>query len=504
MNQHPRHDFDPVPSAARTVAVRVLDRDATDLTALPVLGVALPTDGTVPAVLGLDRDRLAELGCTGQVGQALVLPTAQRTLVAVGTGDAPSAAALRDAAAAFARAVRAEPAIATTLADVRAGAVEPVDAAQAVVEGILLARYRYDQLRSGPRAGGGGVEEIVLVVAGPDVAAALAGARRGTVLARAAAVARDLANTPAGHLTAPDLADVAVRLGAASGLQVQVLDRAALEELGCGGLLGVNAGSAVGPRMIRLDYAPAGAPRGHLGLVGKGITYDSGGISLKPSNAMHAAMKMDMSGAGAILAAMTVLAELDAPVRVTAFLACTDNMPSGSATKLGDVLTTRSGRTIEVVNTDAEGRLVMADAIDLVNEAGVDAILDVATLTGAALLALGPLTAAVLGNDGDVLALVEEAAHRTDERVWRLPLDVRYRPWLDSTVADIKNLGGESAGAITAALFLREWVDGKPWAHLDIAGPMRSEADDSWRTAGATGFGARLLVEAVLGFATPR
>ncbi len=502
MELRPSEGFDSVPSAARTVAVRVVDRDATDVSALPVLGVALLPEGSVPAALGLDRERLTGLGSTGQVGQVLVLPTADRTVVAVGTGSTPSAAALRDAAAVLGRAVRAEAVIATTLADVSGTPVDAADAAQAVVEGILLARYRYDRLRTGPEPAG--VEEIVLVVAGPDVAAALAGARRGTVLARATAIARDLANTPAGHLTAPDLADVAVRLGAASGLEVEVLDRAALEELGCGGLLGVNAGSAVGPRMIRIDYVPARQPRGHLGLVGKGITYDSGGISLKPSNAMHAAMKMDMSGAGAILAAMTVLTELDAPVRVTAFLACTDNMPSGSATKLGDVLTTRSGRTIEVVNTNAEGRLVMADAIDLVNEADVDAILDVATLTGAALLALGPLTAALLGNDGEILALVEDAARRTDERVWRLPLDIRYRPWLDSTVADIKNLGGESAGAITAALFLREWVDGTPWAHLDIAGPMRSETDDSWRTAGATGFGARLLVESILGFAGPR
>jgi leucyl aminopeptidase len=368
-----------------------------------------------------------------------------------------------------------------------------------VVEGVLLGRYRYDTLRTAPTAVA--LEEIVLVVAADRVDAAERGARRGQVLARAAAVARDLASTPAEHLTAPDLAAVAVRLGEAAGLQVEVLDRAALVELGCGGLLGVNAGSVVEPRMIRLDHVPTGTARGHLGLVGKGITYDSGGISLKPSNAMHAAMKMDMSGAGAVLAAMTVLAELDVPVRVTAYLACTDNMPSGSATKLGDVLTTRSGRTIEVVNTDAEGRLVMADAIDLVTEAGVEAILDVATLTGAALMALGPQTAAVIGNDDAIVALVEDAARATDEQVWRLPLDRRYRPWLESEVADLKNLGGESAGAITAALFLAEWVGATPWAHLDIAGPMRSDTDDAWRTKGATGFGARLLVEAISAYA---
>lgn len=182
---------------------------------------------------------------------------------------------------------------------------------------------------------------------------------------------------------------------------------------------------------------------------------------------MHAAMKMDMSGAGAVLAAMTALADLEVPVAVSAYLACTDNMPSGSATKLGDVLTSRSGRTIEVMNTDAEGRLVMVDAIALALEDGVDAIVDIATLTGACLAALGTLSAGLIGNDDDVVRLVEDAAAATDEQVWRLPLDRRYRSQLDSEVADIKNLGGEYAGAITAALFLAEWVGDVPWAHLD-------------------------------------
>ena len=247
--------------------------------------------------------------------------------------------------------------------------------------------------------------------------------------------------------------------------------------------------------MVRLSYTPAGEPSGHLGLVGKGITYDSGGISLKPSNAMHAAMKMDMAGAGSVLAAMTTLGDLGSTAKVTAFLALTDNMPSGSATKLGDVLITRSGRSIEVMNTDAEGRLVMADAIDLAREAGVEAIIDVGTLTGAALMALGPLTGAVIGNDAGMVGRIKAASALTDESVWELPLDWRYRSWMNSDVADIKNLGGESAGATTAALFLAEWMRELPWAHLDIAGPMKSDKPDGWRVPGATGFGARLLSE---------
>jgi leucyl aminopeptidase len=496
-----RDGYDPVPSQAalRAVDVRVVTTD--DTAGLRGLGLPVGPDGDVPQALGLSREALTEWGFTGKTSQAFVVPRtddvgAPDAIVAVGTGSDPTAADLRDAAGTFARAVGKEATVATALADVPG--VPAAEAAQAVVEGILLGRYRYDELRSDPTTVA--VRTIVLVVAADRVEAAREGAARGLVLARAGAVSRDLANAPGGYLTAPALADVATRLGAETGLEVTVYDKAQLVELGCGGLLGVNAGSVVEPRMIKVVYTPDGEPTGHLGFVGKGITYDSGGISLKPSNAMHAAMKMDMSGAGSVLAAMTVLGELGATAKVTAFLACTDNMPSGSATKLGDVLTTRSGRTIEVMNTDAEGRLVMADAIDLANEDGVDAIVDLATLTGAALMALGPLTAALMGNDDDLQALVEDASRSTDERVWRLPLDTRYRPWLDSEIADIKNLGGESAGTIIAALFLSEWVGTTPWAHLDVAGPMRSDSDDVWRPRGATGFGARTLAEVAVRF----
>jgi leucyl aminopeptidase len=491
-----RDGFEPVPSdaALRAVDVQVVTPD--DAAGLRGLGLPVAPEGDVPGGLAVSREALTGWGFTGKPGQTLVVPRGDDAVVAVGVGADLTAAALRDAAGAFARAVGTEATIATTLADT--DAVPADEAAQAVVEGILLGRYRYDELRSNPTTVP--VTTVVLVVAPGRVDAAREGAARGLVLARAAAISRDLANAPGGYLSAPVLADVAVRLGAAAGLEVTVYDKAQLVEMGCGGLLGVNAGSVVEPRLIKLVYTPAGEPTGHLGLVGKGITYDSGGISLKPSNAMHAAMKMDMSGAGSVLAAMTVLAELGATAKVSAFLACTDNMPSGSATKLGDVLTTRSGRTIEVVNTDAEGRLVMADAIDLAHEDGVDAIVDVATLTGAALMALGPLTAALLGNDDDLQSLVEGASRATDESVWRLPLDTRYRPWLDSEIADIKNLGGESAGAIVAALFLAEWVGETPWAHLDVAGPMRSDSDDAWRPRGATGFGTRTLAEVAARF----
>lgn len=494
--------FDPTPSVTTTrgVQVRAVERGLQD-----VLGVAVGSAGPVPGVVGLSRAALREWGFTGKAGSTFTVARTAAPVVAVGVGapDEVTPAVLRDAAASFARAAAREAVLVTDLASVPTTSGDVAAAAQAVVEGVLLGRYRYDVLRSSSDAVA--VSEIVLVVdVDGDVADAQRGAERGLVLAGAAALSRDLAGTPAGHLTAPGLADVATRLAAETGLEIEVHDKAALVEMGCGGLLGVNAGSVEEPRMIVLRYTPEGDASGHLGFVGKGITYDSGGISLKPSNAMHAAMKMDMSGAGAVLAAMTVLRDLEVPVRVSAYLACTDNMPSGSATKLGDVLTTRSGRTIEVVNTDAEGRLVMADAIALAREDGVDAIVDIATLTGACLAALGPLSAGLIGNDDTMAELVEAAAERTDERVWRLPLDRRYRSWMESEVADIKNLGGEFAGAITAALFLAEWVGDVPWAHLDIAGPMRSEKDDAWRTKGATGYGARLLAEVAAGWGATR
>jgi leucyl aminopeptidase len=229
--------------------------------------------------------------------------------------------------------------------------------------------------------------------------------------------------------------------------------------------------------------------------------YDSGGISLKPSDPMHLLMKMDMGGAAAVLGAFTGLRDAGTTATVSGWLMCTDNMPSGTSYKLGDVLTARGGTTIEVKNTDAEGRLVMSDALVLANEDGVDAIVDIATLTGAALVSLGPARAPVFGNDQRTVDLVTAAAAAVDEQVWQLPLEQKYRTQLDSQIADIANLGGPFAGATTAALFLEHFVGKTPWAHLDIAGTMQTEKDDAWRTAGATGFGARILLEVARGFA---
>ncbi|MFE6253921.1 leucyl aminopeptidase [Agromyces sp. NPDC057865] len=490
-------DYTAVPSLDAVPAVAVVDE--LDEQQLDAIGVLVSSDGDLPAGVPIDREAQARAGFEAKPGTVLALPgpgTPLIVLVGAGASAELGAAALRDAAAAFTRATSRYARIGLRVPTI--GSTDAAAAAQALAEGAILARYRYSALQRKPKDTP--LERVELLLDGVDRTAASAGVTTGVVTARAAAIARDLANTPPGHLTATDLGDVAVELGRRFGFDVEVFDRQQLIDLGCGGLLGVNAGSAEEPRMIKLRYTPPGASSGHLGLVGKGIMYDSGGISLKPSDPMHLLMKMDMGGAASVLAVFTALRALRATATVTGWLMCTDNMPSGSAYKLGDVLTAHGGTTVEVKNTDAEGRLVMMDALVLANEEGVDAIVDIATLTGTSLMALGPALAAVIGNDATMIRLVKDAATTTDERVWELPLEQKYRKQLDSDVADLANIGGPYAGATTAALFLAEFVGETPWAHLDIASTMQSEADDSWRSKGATGFGARLLIEVARGF----
>ena len=298
------------------------------------------------------------------------------------------------------------------------------------------------------------------------------------------------------------MAEIAQQRAADAGLEVEVFDKEQLVEMGCGGILGVNLGSSEPPRLVKIRYAPA-SPSGRLALIGKGIMYDSGGISLKPSDESHAQMKNDMTGAAVILAAMTALQSLGCTTAVTAYLCCTDNMPSGTAMKLGDVLTMRNGRTVEVLNTDAEGRLVMADGLVLATEEPVDAIVDIATLTGACLRTFGVEMAGIMGNNAALIGQLRTAGDTTDELVWELPLYRPYRRQLDSAIADMTNMGGVNAGSITAALFLEEFVDGHTWAHIDIAGTAQLPAPRTWRNKGATGFGTKLLIELATRFTPP-
>jgi len=463
------------------------------------VGVPVGTSGAVPRSLGMSRAALASHGFEGRVGQTLVIPAADGpTMIAVGVGapGAIDAKGLRDAAAALVRAAGKRGAVATSLADLDSSVKADV-AAQAVAEGALLAGYRYAGIKKEPNKAG--LTELLLVVGEARRKAVSAGVERGVVTATAAFLARDLANTPPAHMTAKNIADIAVSVAAESGLVVEVFNKDQLEAMGCGGMIGVNRGSTEPPRMVRLTYVPRN-PVGHLAMVGKGVMFDSGGLSLKPSDGMIT-MKMDMSGAAAVLSAMSALKALKCRSKVTGYLMCTDNMPSGSALKLGDVLTFRNGKTAEIHNTDAEGRLVLADGLSLAVEDGPDAIVDIATLTGACMVALGSKVAGVVGNDQPFVDRVRAASARADEPIWQLPLEKSYRRLLDSNVADMRNIGGPHGGAITAALFLNEFVGDVPWAHLDIAGPMSVDGDDGWMSRGATGFGTRLLIDLALGFA---
>ena len=462
------------------------------------VGLAVGPSGAVPRQLGLGRAALEAYGFTGGVGQTLIVPSREGPmLVAVGVGDDASAAQLRESAAAFARAAAKRAALATNLAE--ATSIDPAAAAQAVTEGILLARYRYVGLKN-DTSSACPVESVSLVVGAKHDKSATKGAAQGVTMAQAANLARELANTPPSHLTASGLAAKALELAGPAGLAIEVFDKDQLAVLRCGGLLGVNAGSTEPPRMIKLSYVPRN-PRAHVALVGKGVMYDSGGISLKPTNPMHALMKMDMSGAAAVLATMVSLKASGCRNQVTAWLMCTDNMPSGSALKLGDVLTIRNGKTVEIHNTDAEGRLILADGLSLAAEAEPDAIVDIATLTGSAMAALGLEFAAVIGSDDALIGRIQASSEATDEKVWQLPLaKEHYRKLLDSSVADMKNVGGPYAGATTAAIFLSEFVGDVPWAHLDIAGTMNAESDSGWRPKGATGFGTRLLIDLAVNF----
>ena len=461
------------------------------------VGVPVGTSGAVARSLGLSRSALAAHGFEGKVGQTLLVPAAAgASQIAVGIGDASklNVKDLRLAAAALVRAAGKRTSIATTLADL--DGVDAAAAAQAVVEGAALAAYKYHGLKTDKASAR--LQDLTLAVGERRAKGAAAGVDAGLVTSAATALARDLANTPPSILTARKMADKAVEVAAASGLTIEVFGRDQLEVMGCGGMLGVNRGSTEPPRLVKLTYTPRN-PVGHLAMVGKGVMFDSGGLSLKPSDSMIT-MKMDMSGAAAVLSAMSALKAMKCRAKVTGYLMCTDNMTGGDALKLGDVLTFRNGKTAEIHNTDAEGRLVLADGLSLAVEDKPDAVVDIATLTGACMVALGLKLAGVIGNDQPFIDKVRAASVATDENVWQLPLEKAYRKQLDSNVADFRNIGGSPGGAITAALFLSEFVGDVPWAHLDIAGPMSSDSDEGWVSKGATGFGARLLIELATSF----
>ena len=372
-------------------------------------------------------------------------------------------------------------------------------AAEAIAEGLVLGSYRFDRHRTREEDAPTGTVRSVSLVSGSarQAAAVERGLVRGRILAEATNEARDLENEPANRMTPSDIAAHAMELATAVGLECTVIERGEAERLGMGSYLSVAAGSVQPPKFIVLRYRGAGRAR-PLALVGKGITFDTGGISLKPGAGMEA-MKADMSGAATVIAAMRAIGRLRPRVNVLAIAPCTENMPGGSATKPGDVVYAMDGQSIEVINTDAEGRLVLADGLAYARREDASAIVDVATLTGAMSIALGAVRSGVFASTNRLYQELERASDAAGERIWRFPLDDEYAQALRSDVADLKNVGGRPAGAITAAKFLQRFAGDTPWAHMDIAGVMSVDRDRGEWVKGSSGTPARTLVHLALG-----
>jgi leucyl aminopeptidase len=405
--------------------------------------------------------------------------------VAVGLGDSPDAEGLRRAAGVAVRALAGSARVALALP---AGSA---DEAGAVATGALLGNYSYLRYRTG-NDHKAPVQEIT-VLTGDGAADAV---RRAEVLAESVTLVRDLVNTPPSDLNPEAFAEVAERVAADSKLDIEVLDETALVERGYGGIAGVGQGSINPPRLVRLAYSHPEATK-TVAFVGKGITFDTGGLSLKPADAMDW-MKSDMGGAAAVLGALKAVAKLQPKVNVIGYLPMAENMPSGTAQRPSDVISIYGGRTVEVLNTDAEGRLILADALVRAAEDEPDLVVDVATLTGAQLVALGTRTAGVMANDDDVREKVVAAAERAGEAAWPMPLPEELRKGLDSSVADIANISSDRwGGMLTAGVFLKEFVpEGLRWAHLDIAGPSFHKGEPyGYTPKGGTGAATRTLVQ---------
>jgi leucyl aminopeptidase len=472
----------------------------------PLLGsgavLALPVTARKSGApkVGAGAEALDELGidaaaalkadkATGKAGEVISIPVRRNGVDAVllaGIGDG-SEWALRKASAAVVRKAADSKSLATTLSVGRDGA-----SVRAIAEALGLASYKFSQKSEGKPTP---LKRAKLVV--EDPAAVRSDMARAAAITTAVHRARDLSNTPSLGKSPEWLAQQALELGEAAGVTVTVRDVPQLEAEGFGGVLAVGQGSSRPPRFVEMTWAPQGAER-HIVLVGKGITFDSGGLSLKPADSMPG-MKTDMAGGAAVIATMAALADLDVAVKVTGLIPMAENMPGAAATRPGDVVRHYGGRTDEVLNTDAEGRIVLADALAYAAATlSPDTIVDIATLTGAASIGLGRRHGALYATTPELRDALVAAAAAGGERLWPMPLAEDYRDALDSDIADLRNIGDRSleysGGSIVAALFLREFVGGVEWAHLDIAGPGRAESDEDEVTKGATGFGVRTFL----------
>jgi len=444
------------------------------------------------SVEGVGGDFVVSAGFEAKSGQTLLVHEAGRPLLLVGLGKADDfdAAALRSAAGTSRRAAAGFESLTTTLASASGASLDEDTATTAVIEGLLLSSYRFEDHRGDPPD----ADKLlsVTVVSGADGAVV----DTATTVAEGVALARDLVNQPGGSLRAVDMASAAEDACASAGIGFEAWDLARCRDERLGGLVAVNAGSTHEPRLIKMTYEPGGQDTDRtIVLVGKGITFDTGGLSLKSGEGMMT-MKNDMGGAAAVIGTMRAIQAVAPSVRVIGLCCCTDNQPGPDAIMPGDVFTARNGTTVEVLNTDAEGRLVLADGLSLAVELDPVAIVDIATLTGACLVALGEEVAGLMGNNDDLIDKVSAAAAAVGEEVWHLPLPPQYRKQLDSPVADLKNIGaGRLGGALTAGLFLKEFVGDHPWVHLDIAGPVTTDEAKGDLSKGATGFAVRTLLQ---------
>lgn len=472
-----------------------------DVLAVPVFKGGIQGPGTTAVLTDLGLDDLPRTpSFRGDRGQTLRLaapgrPFSAVLLVGLGRMDAVTPALLREAAGLVAAQTRRERRVVTTLAEVHASRAT----IEAIAEGFHLGSYRDRRFRGAGSAPGGEEEPAdataTILVPSSLLAEARAACDRAATVAAATCLARDLVNAPPATKRPPDLAATVAEAAEAAGLRVTIHDETWLEAHSCGGLLAVGRGSPAPPRLVELVYEPA-SPLGHVVVVGKGITFDSGGLNLKPAASMPA-MKGDMAGAAAVAAAMTALADLGVRVKVTGLLALAENAFGGDAQRPSDVIRMFDGTTVEVGHTDAEGRLVLADALAYGASLEPDSIVDLATLTGAAIQALGPQTAALLTDHDDLADALLAAAGAAGEPLWRLPLVEEMDRTLDSTVADVCNIGDPAGGeAITAALFLRRFVGDAAWAHIDMAGPAAVDKAHArgHLPVGGTGYGVATLL----------
>lgn len=461
-------------------------------------GLPITSDAVADETGDLPWSQLGAQGFGGKVAERAVVTMGDRVVVLIGLGEADSVDShtWRRAGVTMARA--ASKVKAASIDSATIGDVSDVDLT-ALAEGLVLGSYSYKEFKSQAKP----AKLKSITIAGSTAKKARDAVAIGTARAAAIWLARDFVNEPGGSLTPERFANEAKKIAKQPGLSIKVHGLAEIKKMKLGGLLGVNRGSDLPPRLVEMSYKSAkkGAPT--LALVGKGVTFDAGGLSIKSSAGMST-MKCDMGGAAAVLGAMSALPSLAPECNVRAWVPMTDNMLGGDATRLGDVLRIRNGKTVEVMNTDAEGRLILADGLSLASEAKPDAIIDVATLTGAAMVSLGRDYSALMSNNDELLDQVTGAAEAAGELVWHMPLPTRYRKLLDSPVADMKNIGGSYGGALTAGLFLQEFVaDDTPWAHLDIAGPAFADSSTELGPKGGTGHGVATLVDLIGSFKSP-